>query len=59
LWIDGRISVTPEINPRRALFVLGKIDEVRAKQYWKLQKLNSFDSFLEKRFRRRGAKPIT
>ena len=65
----------PEINPRRAVFVLGKIDEilswektketerdvrfvelgeylceVRAKQYWKLEKLNSFDHFLEKRF---------
>jgi hypothetical protein len=67
--------VEPEINPRRAVFVLGKIDEilswektkeqerdvrfvelgeylceVRAKQYWKLEKLNSFDHFLEKRF---------
>ena len=75
LWIDGRMTVSPEINPRRAVFVLGKIDEilswektkeregdvrfvelgeylceVRAKQYWKLEKLNSFDSFLEKRF---------
>jgi len=67
--------VTPEINRRRAVFVLGKIDEilswekskeqekdvrfvelgeylceVRAKQYWKLEKLKSFDEFLEKRF---------
>jgi hypothetical protein len=67
--------VEAEINPRRAVFVLGKIDEilswektkeqerdvrfvelgeylceVRAKQYWKLEKLNSFDHFLEKRF---------
>jgi hypothetical protein len=75
LWIDGRARVEPEINPRRAVFVLGKIDEilswektketerdvrfvelgeylceVRAKQYWKLEKLNSFDHFLEKRF---------
>jgi hypothetical protein len=75
LWIDGRPRVEPEINPRRAVFVLGKIDEilswektkeqerdvrfvelgeylceVRAKQYWKLEKLNSFDHFLEKRF---------
>ena len=24
--------------------------EVRAKQYWRLEKLNSFDEFLEKRF---------
>ena len=67
--------VTPEINHRRAAFVLGRIDEilswektkeqekdvrfvelgeylceVRAKQYWRLEKLNSFDEFLEKRF---------
>jgi hypothetical protein len=66
---------TPEINRRRAAFVLGRIDEilfwektkeqekdmrfvelgeylceVRAKQYWRLEKLNSFDEFLEKRF---------
>jgi hypothetical protein len=75
LWIDGRPRVSPEINPRRAVFVLSKIDEilswektkeqerdvrfvelgeylceVRAKQYWKLEKLTSFDEFLEKRF---------
>ncbi len=75
LWIDGRMSVSPEINPRRAIFVLGKIDEilswekareqekdvrfvelgeylceVRAKQHWKVEKLTSFDNFLEKRF---------
>ena len=67
--------LTPEINHRRAAFVLGRIDEilswektkeqekdvrfvelgeylceVRAKQYWRLEKLNSFDEFLEKRF---------
>ena len=67
--------VTPEINRRRAAFVLGRIDEilswekskeqekdvrfvelgeylceVRAKQYWRLEKLKSFDEFLEKRF---------
>jgi len=67
--------VTPEINRRRAMFVLGRIDEilswektkeqekdvrfvelgeylceVRAKQYWRLEKLKSFDEFLEKRF---------
>ena len=67
--------VTPEINHRRAVFVLGRIDEilswektkeqekdvrfvelgeylceVRAKQYWRLERLNSFDEFLEKRF---------
>jgi hypothetical protein len=67
--------VSPEINRRRAVFVLGKIDEilswervkehekdvrfvelgeylceVRAKQYWRLENLKSFDEFLEKRF---------
>ncbi len=65
----------PEINRRRAVIVLGKIDEilswekikeqekdtrfvelgeclceVRANQYWRLEKLKSFDEFLEKRF---------
>jgi len=75
LWIDRRSMVTPEINRRRAVFVLGRIDEilswektkeqekdvrfvelgeylceVRAKQYWRLEKLKSFDEFLEKRF---------
>jgi hypothetical protein len=75
LWIDARLAVTPEINTRRALLILAKIDEilsweknkdqerdvrfvelgeylceVRAKQYWKLEKLTSFDNFLEKRF---------
>ena len=28
LWIDGRRKVEAEINPRRAVFVLGKIDEI-------------------------------
>jgi hypothetical protein len=75
LWIDGRRAVSPELNRRRALFVLGRIDEiltwektkeqerdvrfvelgeylceVRSKQYWRLEKLSSFDEFLEKRF---------
>jgi hypothetical protein len=75
LWINGRPAVAPELNRRRAVFVLGKIDEilswektkevekdarfvelgeylceVRAKQYWRLEKLKSFDQFLEKRF---------
>jgi hypothetical protein len=65
----------PTFNRRRALFVLGKIDEilaweqrkeaerdtkfvelgrylceVRAGQYWRLEKLKSFDEFLERRF---------
>jgi len=69
------MMLTPEINPRRAAFVLGRIDEilswektkeqekdvrfvelgeylceVRARQYWRLDNLNSFDEFLEKRF---------
>jgi len=75
LWINGRTAVAPELNLRRAVFVLCKIDEilswektkeqekdalfvelgeylceVKSKQYWKLEKLNSFDAFLEKRF---------
>jgi hypothetical protein len=75
LWTKGRPAVAPELNRRRAVFVLGKIDEilswekakelekdarfvelgeclceVRAKQYWRLERLNSFDEFLAKRF---------
>jgi hypothetical protein len=75
LWINRGMMVTPEINRRRATFVLGRIDEilswektkeqekdvrfvelgeylceVRAKQYWRLEHLKSFDEFLEKRF---------
>ena len=75
LWINRGLIVTPEINRQRAVFVLGRIDEilswekakeqekdvrfvelgeylceVRAKQYWRLENLNSFDEFLEKRF---------
>jgi hypothetical protein len=75
LWINGREAVSPEINHRRALLVLGRIDEilswektkerqqdvhfvelgeclceVRAKQYWRLEKLKSFDEYLEKHF---------
>ena len=65
----------PKLNPKRALFVLSKIDEIlawerrkeaekdtrfvelgrylceaRAGQYWRLEKLKSFDEFLERRF---------
>jgi hypothetical protein len=65
----------PKLNRERALFVLGKIDEilaweqrketerdtkfvelgrylceVRAGQYWRMEKLKSFDEFLERRF---------
>jgi hypothetical protein len=75
LWINRGLIVTPEINRQRAVFVLGRIDEilswektkeqerdvrfvelgeylceVRAKQYWRLENVNSFDEFLEKRF---------
>ena len=75
LWTDGRTAVSPELNHRRAVFVLGKIDEilswektkeqekdarfvelgehlceVRSKQYWRLERLKSFDEFLAKRF---------
>ena len=64
----------PKLNRERALFVLGKIDEllawkqrkenecdtkfvelgrylceVRAGQYWRVEKLKSFDEFLERR----------
>jgi hypothetical protein len=71
LWINRGAMETPEINRRRAAFVLGRIDEilawdrskeqekdvrfvelgeylceVRAKQYWLLEKLNSFEEFL-------------
>jgi hypothetical protein len=75
LWISRGAILTPEINRRRAVFVLGRIDEilswersnehekdvrfvelgeylceVRAKQYWRLENLKSFEEFLEKRF---------
>jgi hypothetical protein len=65
----------PKLNRERALFVLGKIDEilaweqrkdterdtkfvelgrylceVRERQYWRLEKLKSFDEFLARRF---------
>ena len=75
LWTNGRPPVSPDLDRGRAVFVLGKIDEiltwektkeqerdvrfvelgeylceVRSKQYWRLEKLNSFDQFLEKRF---------
>ena len=75
LWTNGRVPVAPELNRRRAVFVLCRIDEilswekskeiekdarfvelgeylceVRSKQYWRLERLKSFDDFLEKRF---------
>src|SRR5438105_14205694 len=67
--------VLPKLNPRRAMFVLSKIDEilawerrveanrdtkfvelgrylceVRAGRYWRIERLKSFDEFLERRF---------
>jgi len=30
LWIDGRTAMSPELNLKRAVFVLGKIDEILA-----------------------------
>jgi len=75
LWTNGRPLMEPEINLKRAVFVLGKIDEilgwekqrvherdmrfvdlgrylceVRAGQYWRLDRMKSFDEFIEKRF---------
>ena len=75
LWINGRTIMTPELDPCRAQFVLGRIDEiltwerakekerdvqfvelgeylceVRSRQYWRLEKLSSFEEFLERRF---------
>ena len=75
LWINSAMILTPEIDERRAAFVLGKISdilswektkeqekdarfvelgeylcEVRAKQYWRMEKLKSFDEFLERHF---------
>jgi hypothetical protein len=75
LWTDGRFPLSPNLDRQRAVFVLGRIDEilswektkeqerdarfvelgeylceVRSKQHWRLEKLTSFDEFLEKRF---------
>jgi len=75
LWINPAMLLTPDIDERRAAFVLGKINdilswektkeherdarfvelgeylcEVRAKQYWRVERLKSFDEFLEKHF---------
>jgi hypothetical protein len=72
---NGHVPMAPELNRRRAVFVLAKIDEilaweqrsererdthfvelgrylceVRAGQYWRIDKLKSFDEFLERRF---------
>src|SRR4030095_8234544 len=75
LWTNSAMLLTPEIDERRAAFVLGKISailswekikeqekdarfvelgeylcEVRARQYWRVEKLKSFDEFLERHF---------
>ena len=75
LWINSAMILAPEIDHRRAAFVLGKINdilswektkeqekdarfvelgeylcEVRAKQYWRVENLKSFDEFLERHF---------
>ena len=75
LWTNSAMLLTPEIDDRRAAFVLGKISailswekikeqekdarfvelgeylcEVRARQYWRVEKLKSFDEFLERHF---------
>jgi len=75
LWTNNAMLLTPEIDERRATFVLGKISailslektrelekdsrfvelgeylcEVRARQYWRVEKLKSFDEFLEQHF---------
>ena len=75
LWINKTMLLTPEIDQRRAAFVLAKIKdilswektkeqerdarfvelgehlcEVRARQYWRVEHLKSFDEFLEKHF---------
>jgi len=75
LRTNGQAIVAPKLNYRRALFVLGRIDEilsweqtteqdrdtrfvelgrylceVRAGQYWRVDRLKSFDEFLEKKF---------
>jgi hypothetical protein len=75
LTANGQTPMAPELNRRRALFVLAKIDgilaweqgtqrerdtkfvelgrylcEVRSGQYWRLDKLASFDQFLERKF---------
>jgi hypothetical protein len=45
-WIDGRTVVSPELNRRHALIVLGKIDEILA---WEQTKENERDEpFVER-----------
>src|SRR5438309_1625137 len=74
-FVTRNAPMLPKLDRKRAMFVLGKIDEilaweqhneaekdtkfvelgrylceVRAGQYWRLEKLKSFDEFLERRF---------
>jgi hypothetical protein len=76
-WINSGLMLTPEIDRRRAAFVLGRIGdilswertkelkkdvrfvelgeylcEVRARQYWRLDNLNSFDEISRETLRR-------
>ena len=37
LWINRGLMLTPEINPRRAAFVLGRIDEILSRERTKEQ----------------------
>ena len=32
LWTNGRSPVSPELDPRRARFVLGRIDEILTRE---------------------------
>lgn len=40
LWINRGLMLTPEINPRRAAFVLGRIDEILSWEKSKEQEKN-------------------
>ena len=82
--VTKHLPPLPKLDPKRALFVLSKVDEIlawekaiehqedtrfvelgrhlceiRAGQYWRLEKLKSFDQFLEKRFPESRRKAIT
>jgi len=54
LWIDGRPRVSPEINPRRAVFVLGKIDEILSWEKTRIRKGTCVLSSSENIFVRSG-----
>jgi hypothetical protein len=42
LWINRGLMVTPEINHRRAVFVLGRIDEILS---WEKSKEHSAEAW--------------